>query len=261
MSVLPPSSATDRERRFAGVARLYGQAGAARIRQAHLVVVGIGGVGSWAAEALARSGIGTLTLIDLDNVAESNINRQLHALDVTIGQPKVEAMTRRIHAYHPDCRVHAVEDFLDEDNVAALLGARPIDGVLDCCDQVRAKVACAVHARAHALPLITVGAAGGRMMAHQVEIDDLGRLTHDPLLAQVRYRLRRHHRFPPAGKAMRVPCVFSREPIQRAASDCGIQQDSSLNCAGYGSSVAVTATFGMAAAGWMLKKIAGTANT
>lgn len=246
----------DLDRRFGGVSRLYGRAGAARIRASHVVVVGIGGVGSWAAEALARSGIGALTLIDLDNVAESNINRQLHALDETIGQPKVEAMSRRIHAYHPDCRVHAVEDFLDEDNVAKLLGTYPVDGVIDCCDQVRAKVACVVHSHEHSLLFISVGAAGGRMLAHQVEIDDLGHLTHDPLLAQVRYRLRRHHHFPPAGKAMRVPCVFSREPIQRAADGCEIQQDNSLNCAGYGSSVAVTATFGMTAAGWMLKKIA-----
>ena len=248
----------DLERRFGGLARLYGTAGAARIRAAHVAVVGIGGVGSWAAEALARSGVAQLTLIDLDHVAESNVNRQIHALTDTLGQAKVEAMRERIAAIHPACIVHAVDAFVDADNWPGLLPA-PVDAVIDACDQMRAKVAMAVWARERGARFITVGAAGGKRHAERVDIADLAQVTHDPLIAQLRYRLRRHHGAPNGGKRIGVPAVFSREAVVMPSACAGLAEvDGSLNCSGYGSSVAVTASFGMCAAGWVLDQISGT---
>lgn len=248
----------DRARRFGGVGRLYGESGAQRIAQAHVVVVGIGGVGSWAAETLARTGIGRLTLIDMDHVAESNINRQIHAGDASLGQAKIVAMQQRIAGFHPDCRVDLVDDFVTPDNWAQLVPANAT-AVIDACDQMAAKTAMAAWARRHKALFVSVGAAGGKQQAHLVEMDDLSRATHDPLLAQLRYRLRKQHGAPRDGKTMGVPCVFSREAVKmptadRCATDGSV--DGSLNCAGYGSAVAVTATFGMCAAGWILKKIA-----
>jgi tRNA threonylcarbamoyladenosine dehydratase len=257
----------DIERRFGGLARLYGSAGAAQIRQAHVVVVGIGGVGSWAAEALARSGVARLTLIDLDHIAESNINRQIHALDNTLGQSKVQAMRERIAHINPECDVGCVEEFVDADNwpdVAGLdLKSEPLLSVLDACDQVKAKTAMAAWALQHKVNVITVGAAGGKRQAHKVDIDDLSLTTHDPLLAQLRYRLRKEHGAARQGK-IGVNCVFSRESVVRPADTAEAadatpengQTDNSLNCHGYGSVVSVTATFGICAAGWLLDKIA-----
>lgn len=253
-AALPPDDA-QWQRRFGGLQRLYGVAGAARLHAAHVAVVGIGGVGSWAAEALARSGVGRITLIDLDHIAASNINRQIHALTDTLGQAKVQAMQARIAQINPLCQVQCVEEFLDETNTATWLGHAEIDAVIDACDQVRAKAAIASLMVARGKPFITVGAAGGRTQAHKVEVQDLGLLTHDPLLAQLRYRLRRYDGFPQQGKPMRVPCVFSREQVKTAHASCAAQQESSLNCAGYGSSVCVTATFGMVAAGWVIEKM------
>lgn len=247
--------AADLQRRFGGLERLYGLAGAAAIRRAHVAVVGIGGVGSWAAEALARSGVGALTLVDLDHVAESNINRQIHALASTLGQAKVQAMRERIAQIHPGCNVHAVEDFVEPDNWPALLPPG-VDAVIDACDEVKAKVAMAAWARAGKRLFIACGAAGGKRLAHQVDIDDLAHTTHDPLLAQVRYRLRKHHGAPKEGRKIGIPCVFSREAVAPPDASCAIDGDGSLNCHGYGSVVSVTATFGQCAAGWVLDRIA-----
>ena len=248
----------DFERRFGGLARLYGAAGAARIRHAHAVVVGVGGVGSWAAEALARSGVGRLTLIDLDHVSESNINRQVHALDSTLGQAKVIAMQARIAQINPTCQVVCIEEFVDADNWLELLPADAV-AVIDACDQVRAKTAMAAWARQSKNLFIAVGAAGGKRQAHLVDIDDLSAATHDPLLAQLRTRLRKEHGAPREGKKIGVSCVFSREtvaaPGAAAAADKGSGHDATLNCHGYGSVVSVTATFGQCAAGWVLDKI------
>jgi tRNA A37 threonylcarbamoyladenosine dehydratase len=248
--------AADLQRRFGGLERLFGVPGAAAIRDAHVVVAGIGGVGSWAAEALARSGVGALTLIDLDHVAESNINRQVHALDATIGQAKVLAMQERIARIHPRCRVRPVEEFVDPDNWPALLGAAPVDAVIDACDSVKAKVAMAAWSLATRTPFIACGAAGGKRLAHKVDVDDLAATTHDPLLAQVRYRLRKHHGAPKEGRRIGVPCVFSREAVAPPDPSCAIEGDGSLNCHGYGSVVSVTATFGQCAAGWVLDRLA-----
>ena len=195
----------DLDRRFGGLARLYGSAGANKISAAHVVVVGLGGVGSWAAEALARSGVARLTLIDLDHISESNINRQIHALSDTLGQSKVQAMRERIEQINPECVVHCVEEFVDASNWPTIAGldtqTEPSISVIDACDQVRAKTAMAAWALKHnanhkeqdRVHFISVGAAGGKRHAHRVDIEDLSLTTHDPLLAQLRYRLRKEH--------------------------------------------------------------------
>lgn len=185
------SSVTDR--RFGGLDRLYGVIGAARIRAAHVVVVGVGGVGSWTVESLARSGVGRLTLIDLDNVSESNINRQIHALDDTVGMAKVEAMRQRIAHINPGCVVTCIEDFVEPSNWPNILNGAEVDAVIDACDQVKAKTVMAAWALKERALFITVGAAGGKRLAHKVDIDDLANTSHDPLLAKLRYNLRREH--------------------------------------------------------------------
>ncbi|OGA96166.1 MAG: tRNA threonylcarbamoyladenosine dehydratase [Burkholderiales bacterium RIFCSPHIGHO2_12_FULL_61_11] len=274
--LIPP----DLERRFGGLARLYGAAGVRRIRAAHIVVVGLGGVGSWAAEAAARSGVARLTLVDLDHIAESNINRQVHALDNTLGQAKVQAMRERIAQINPACRVDCIEEFVDAENWPEILA---IDSgldqtqfsVIDACDQVRAKTAMAAWAIRNKATLVSVGAAGGKRLAHRVDIEDLSLVTHDPLLAQMRYRLRKERGAARQGK-IGVACVFSRESVLQPAvantldqqemyaqeametqCEATAQSDGSLNCHGYGSVVSVTSTFGLCAAGWVLSKIAG----
>ena len=269
MAVAQTSSilSADLDRRFGGLARLYGDDGAEKIRAAHVIVVGLGGVGSWAAEALARSGVARLTLIDLDHIAESNINRQVHALDTTLGQAKVEAMRERIAHINPDCDVRCVEEFVDADNWPSIadLDGRQADesvSIIDACDQVRAKTAMAAwtlqqNAKGSGLAKInflSVGAAGGKRHAHKVEVEDLALVTHDPLLAQLRYRLRKEHGAAHKGK-IGITCVFSREAVLQPTST-GAHGDGSLNCHGYGSVVSVTATFGICAAGWLLGEIA-----
>lgn len=268
----------DLERRFGGLARLYGVSGAARIRAAHVVVVGLGGVGSWAAEALARSGVARLTLIDLDHISESNINRQIHALDTTLGQSKVQAMRERIALINPICQVDCIEEFVDAENWPGLVSYDiQADGhkmaFIDACDQVKAKTTLAAWALKTNACFISVGAAGGKRLAHQVDIEDLFSVTHDPLLAQIRSRLRKDHLAARTGK-MNVMCVFSREPVTKPSVSQGTsallgnttaneslsaslaaQSDATLNCHGYGSIVTVTSTFGMCTAGWILNKI------
>ncbi|MEZ5608730.1 MAG: tRNA threonylcarbamoyladenosine dehydratase [Burkholderiaceae bacterium] len=251
----------DAERRFGGLARLYGTAAAARIRAAHVAVVGIGGVGSWAAEALARSGVAQLTLIDMDHVAESNVNRQIHALTSTLGQAKVTAMRERIAQIHPDCQVHEVDAFVAPDNWPGLL-PQPVDAVIDACDQVPAKLAMAAWARASGRLFVTVGAAGGKRHGERVEIADIAEVTHDPLIAQLRYRLRRGGLRPAPGKPFGVTAVFSRESVTPPEQcDRPAAVDGTLNCHGYGSSVTVTAPFGLCAAGWILERLAQATTT
>jgi len=245
----------DLQRRFGGLDRLYGVDGAAAIRGAHVAVIGIGGVGSWAAEALARSAVGEITLVDLDHVAESNINRQVHALEATLGQAKVVAMRERIAQINPGCVVHEVDEFVDADNWPRLLPPG-VTAVIDACDRVSAKVAMAAWALQTHMMFIACGAAGGKRLAHQVDVDDLAGTTHDPLLAQLRYRLRKFHGAPKEGRTIGVPCVFSREAVAPPDASCAIEGDGSLNCHGYGSVVTVTATFGQCAAGWLLDQLA-----
>ena len=247
----------DLERRFGGLRRLYGDAAYARIRATRIAIVGLGGVGSWCAEALARSGVAALTLIDLDHIAESNINRQVQALGATLGQAKVEALRERIADIHPGCEVIGVEAFVDADNWPALLPG-PVDAVIDACDQVRAKAAIAAWALVTRSTLVIAGAAGGKRRPHEVAVEDLGLVTHDPLLASLRQRLRKHHGAARSGK-IGLRCVFSREAVVAPDASCSVDgaiADGTLNCHGYGSSVGVTATFGMVAASLAIESAA-----
>lgn len=251
----------DLQRRFGGITRLYGADGAAGLRTAHVAIVGIGGVGSWATEALARSGIGALTLIDLDMVAESNTNRQIQALGDQYGRAKVDVMRERILAIHPDCRVTTIEDFVTPENVADLL-AGPLDFVLDAIDQVKTKAAMLAHCRRSKLRIITAGAAGGQFDPTRIAITDLSRTEQDPLLSKVRSLLRREYGFTrKTGEKFGIPAVYSDEPLRypEQKSTCATTPGpTGLNCAGFGSSVCVTASFGMAAAAYVLREISGT---
>ncbi len=250
------AASPDLERRFGALRRLYGDAGYRRVRAARIAVVGLGGVGSWTVEALARSGVAALVLIDLDHVAESNVNRQVQALGSTLGMAKAAALARRIADIHPGCRVDEVEEFVDAANWPALLTG-PVDAVVDACDQMRAKQALAAWALATGTPLVVVGAAGGKERPQAVEAGDLAQVTHDPLLAALRQRLRQAGAVPRGGAPAGLACVYSREPVRLPQGEGGdaCAVDGSLNCHGYGSSVAVTATFGMVAAAEALRLV------
>lgn len=254
MSAAPPLTVladADLERRFGGLRRLYGDAGYERLRAARVAVVGVGGVGSWAAEALARSGVAGLTLIDLDHVAESNINRQVQALDTTLGQAKVQALRERIALIHPGCAVEAVEAFVEPEVWPGLL-KEPVDALIDACDQMRAKAVLADWARTQRIAFVSVGAAGGKRRAQDVDVLDIADVTHDPLLASLRQRLRQRHGVPRKGP-IGLRCVFSREPVRRPDGACDVE--GSLNCQGYGSAVSVTAVFGLVAAGDVIEQL------
>lgn len=249
------------DRRFGGMARLYGVQGAAHIAQAHVMVVGIGGVGSWVTEALARSGVSEMTLVDMDHIAESNINRQIHALASTLGQAKILAMKERISQINPECKVHQVDDFVSPENWDSIITAANtshtrVTAIVDACDQVKAKVAMADWAIRNKVYFVTLGAAGGKREAHLVEQADLAQVTHDPLLSQLRYRLRKERGAPKDGKKMGVRCVFSRENVAPPDPSCNIEGDGSLNCHGYGSAVTVTATFGLVASSLIVNFLA-----
>lgn len=266
----------DFERRFGGIARLYGAAGLERFKQAHVCVIGVGGVGSWVVEALARSAIGRITMIDLDNVAESNINRQIQANTDTVGKAKVTALAERIALINPYCKVNEVEDFVTPDNLDAMLGQPGFDYVIDAIDNVKAKTALIAYCRQHAIPLITIGAAGGQTDPGKIEIRDLSRTEQEPLLALVRKRLRQNHGFPRGAKSkFGIDAVFSMEALSvpETAEVCDVVADTSagastdgntkasagvtgLNCAGFGSSIVVTASFGLMAAAQVLRKLA-----
>ncbi len=249
----------DPQRSFGGLQRLFGVEAAERIQRSHVAVVGIGGVGSWAAEALARSGVGEISLLDMDHIAESNINRQVHALASTLGMAKIEAMRERIAQINPDCKVHCVDLFVEPDNWPQVLPAG-VTAVIDACDQVQSKTAMARWARQTKTTFVSVGAAGGKRHAHLVDAGDLSKVTHDPLLAQVRYRLRKFHGAPREGKSIGIQCVFSREAVAAPDASCAVASDGSLNCHGYGSLVTVTASFGLCAAGLVMDEISQSAD-
>jgi tRNA A37 threonylcarbamoyladenosine dehydratase len=254
----------DFARRFGGIERLYGAPALARFRSAHVCVVGVGGVGSWAVEALARSAIGHLTLIDLDNVAESNINRQIQALTDTIGQAKITALAERIAQINPYCQVTQIEDFITPDNLEQMIGSLDADYIIDAIDSVKAKTALIAFCRARKIALITIGGAGGQIDPTRIDVRDLSKTEQEPLLAKVRKRLRSHYGFPRGLKnKFNVDAVFSMEPLRFPVDDpsCSLDGDersgvTGLNCAGFGSSMVVTASFGMVAAAHLLRKLA-----
>jgi len=258
--------------RFGGIGRLYGLVGLERLRRARVMVVGIGGVGSWTVEALARSGVGQLVLVDLDEVCVSNVNRQLPALDSTLGQAKAEVMAGRVRDICADTRVEVRTEFFTEDSALRLLGlgsddsTRP-DVVVDAIDSVNNKTRLIALCHANGIPLVVCGGAGGRRDPTAVRIEDLARVTHDRLLAEVRKRLRKGHGFPRDDRRFGVDCVCSAElPVFPAAdgSVCAKRgtgeagEPLRLNCeSGFGSATFVTGTFGFAAAARAVQWIAG----
>ena len=252
---LDVAAEVDRERRFGGVGRLYGPSALPRLERAHACVIGVGGVGSWAAEALARSGVGRITLIDLDHVAESNINRQIHALDTTLGQAKVEAMAARIRSINPEAVVATIDDFVTPDNAEALIA--DFDVVVDAIDNVRAKVAIVLACRRRRIPLVVAGGAGGKTDPRSICVADLSRTEQDPLLAKVRKRLRSEHGFPRNPKRpFGIEAVYSTEPLRLDGIACDLPHgQQGLACAGYGSSMAVTATVGLFAAARAIERL------
>lgn len=260
----------DFARRFGGVSRLYGADGLKKLQSSHVCVIGIGGVGSWAAEALARNAVGTITLIDLDNIAESNVNRQLHAVDGAFGKAKVTAMRERIHSINPLATVHEIEDFVTLENASAMLN-RNYDGIVDCIDDAKAKMAIVAFCKSNNIPLVTTGGAGGRLDPTRIKQADLSMVTGDRLLAKVRNGLRRDYAFPkgddsknktskPKASLFGITAIYSDENVIQPNRTCETDADAEaavtgLNCAGYGSSVCVTAPFGFAAAAALLSKI------
>ena len=263
---------SDFDFRFGGIARLYGTAALSRFRAAHVMVVGIGGVGSWVVEALARSGIGRLTLVDLDEVCVSNINRQLHALDSTVGRSKVEVMVERVRTISPEARVEGRVEFFTADTASRLLGLetdsiskdRP-DFVVDAIDAMSNKVRLIALCQGAGIPLVVCGGAGGRRDPTEVRVADLATVTHDRLLSEVRKRLRREHGFSRTSKMLRIECVHSAEaPVfpDRDGQVCATRASDNemplrLNCeSGFGSATQVTGTFGFAAAARVLARLA-----
>ncbi|KQT36376.1 ThiF family adenylyltransferase [Methylophilus sp. Leaf414] len=252
--------AEDNERRFSGVRRLYGEQGLQQLQAAHVLVIGLGGVGSWTVEALARNAVGKLTLVDLDNISVSNINRQIHALDESVGKAKVTAMHERIAQINPACDVVEIEDFISAENMAAVLAMRP-DIVVDCMDDTKAKIALANYCHQQQLPLIVVGSAGGKLDATRIRLADLAHVHGDRMLAKIRNQLRRDHGFPQASDSKKsakfgITAVYSDEPVEKPAEACDTQAGlTGLNCAGYGSSICVTASFGFIAAQHALQEL------
>lgn len=251
------------EQRFGGTRRLYGNAALEAFRDAHICVIGIGGVGSWVAEALARSGVGEVTLIDQDDVCETNINRQIHALDGTIGQSKIAVMAERMRLINPEILVHEVSEFISRDNVAELLDER-FNYVVDAIDSVKDKAAIIGFCRRNKIPVVTVGGAGGQLDPTGITVADLSKTFNDPLAAKVRSFLRRHYGFSKSGKKFYVECVFSTEQLRYPQPDGTVCQqktlhdgDTRLDCdGGFGAATVVTSVFGMVAASRVLNRIA-----
>jgi tRNA A37 threonylcarbamoyladenosine dehydratase len=248
--------------RFGGIARLYGPGALERFRNAHVAVVGIGGVGSWVAEALARSGVGTLTLMDLDDICVTNTNRQVHALTDTIGQAKITAMARRLRTINPEILIHERSAFYGESTAEAFFET-PFSAVVDAIDSVRQKSHLLAAARAKQVPIVTIGGAGGRIDPTRIKVGDLSRSEGDRLLMLVRKKLRTEHRFPRVGKGkFKIPCVYSDEPPRFPWADgsvCATREPGSpggLNCdAGLGSATHVTASMAFFATGLVLDLI------
>lgn len=248
--------------RFGGIQRLYGTVGAEAIHNSHICVIGIGGVGSWVVEALARSGVGAITFIDHDDIAASNTNRQLHTLVDTYERSKSEVMAERVLAINPECRVNAIDDLLSESNIEKYIG-NGFDYVIDAIDSIRHKAALIYYCRRNKIPIITTGGAGGITDPTRIEITDLSRTHNDPLAAKVRHRLRSHYGFTKnPQRRFGIDCVFSTEQHLYPKEDGTVCQrkpgvkGATLDCNfGYGSATFVTATFGFVAVSRALHKL------
>ncbi|NNG80891.1 tRNA threonylcarbamoyladenosine dehydratase [Acinetobacter sp. ANC 5378] len=239
------------ERRFAGVEKIYGDEAFRQYEHSHVMVIGIGGVGSWAVEALARTGIAELTIIDMDVVAASNINRQLPAMSSTLGREKIEVMAERCHSINPRIKINLVDDYLTPENVKELLENKP-DVVLDCIDDVKAKLALMLHCRFNKIPLIVSGGAGGKLDPLKIRVADLSKTEQDPMLAKLRSQLRAKGICKKPKEKFGITCVYS---IDNPFSSADVCPSSGLRCGGYGSAVVVTSSFAMVAVSEVLKKL------
>ena len=239
------------DRRFAGVAKIYGEPAFQGYEQSHVMVIGIGGVGSWAVEALARTGIGELTLVDMDVVAASNINRQLPAMSTTLGHEKIEVMAERCRAINPRIKINLIDDYLTPENVKEILAGAP-DLILDCIDDVKAKFALMLHCRFNKIPLIVSGGAGGKLDPLKIRVADLSRTEQDPMLAKLRTQLRGKGICKKPKEKFGITCVYS---IDNPFSSADVCPSAGLRCGGYGSAVVVTSSFAMVAVSEVLKKL------
>lgn len=244
------------EQRFGGIGRLYTPEGLAKLRQAHICVIGIGGVGSWAVEALARSGIGKMTLIDMDDICVTNINRQIHAMSGTIAQLKTEAMKERVERINPECTVEIIDDFLTPENIPEYLNCG-YDYVIDAIDSVRVKAALIAYCKRNKIRLITTGGAGGQTDPTQIQIADLSKTIQDPLASKVRSLLRKEYHFSQNPKRkFGIDCVFSTQPLIFPKMGEGCEVSATMNCAnGFGAVTMVTATFGFFAVSRVIDKL------
>jgi len=242
--------------RFNGLARLYSPEGLERVSRSHVCVIGLGGVGSWAVEALARSGVGELTLIDLDDICVGNTNRQLHALDTEFGKPKVDVMARRVKSINPDCNVHPLHSFFLKSNASEILQTK-FDFVLDAIDSLARKCLLIAGCRERGIPVITTGASAGRRDPTQIQVADLSVSSHDRLLQEVRKKLRVRHGFPRKEEPFGVESVFSKEEIVYPKCDPTDEPDLRLDCeTGFGTACFVTGAFGLVAASRIIHKLA-----
>lgn len=257
----PARQGGDYQQRFGGIARVYGAEALTLFRELHVCVVGIGGVGSWAVEALARSGVGRLTLIDDDTVCLTNANRQIHTLTETLDRPKVEVMAERIRGINPQCAVEAIDDYLTMETMADYL-ERGYDYVVDAIDSIKFKAAMIAHCRRRKIPIVTTGGAGGMTDPTQIKVADLSKTYNDPLSAKLRRRLRHDYGFPKnPRRSFGVECVFSSQQPVYPRADGGVCHEKpgihgvSLDCRyGYGSTSVVTASFGLVAASRVLSR-------
>lgn len=244
------------EQRFGGIGRLYTSEGLAILRRSHICVIGIGGVGSWAVEALARSGIGKITMIDMDDICVTNINRQIHAMSGTVAQLKTEAMKERIEKINPECQVEIIDDFITPENIPEYLN-RGYDYVIDAIDSVRTKAALIAYCKRHKIKLITTGGAGGQTDPTQIQITDLSKTIQDPLASKVRSLLRKEYNFSQNPKRkFGIDCVFSTQPLIFPKMGEGCEISATMNCAnGFGAVTMVTATFGFFAVSRVIDKL------
>ena len=244
------------EQRFGGIGRLYTPEGLAKLRQSHVCVIGIGGVGSWAVEALARTGIGKITMIDMDDICVTNINRQIHAMTGTVAQLKTEAMKERVERINPECVVEIIDDFISPENIPEYLN-RGYDYVLDAIDSVRTKAALIAYCKRNKIKLITTGGAGGQTDPSQIQIADLSKTTQDPLASRVRSLLRKEYNFSQNPKRkFGIDCVFSTQPLIFPKMGEGCEVSATMNCAnGFGAVTMVTATFGFFAVSRLVDKL------
>ena len=239
------------ERRFAGVAKIYGEDSFSHYEKSHVMVIGIGGVGSWAVEALARSGVGELSLVDMDVVAASNINRQLPAMSTTLGHEKIAVMAERCHAINPRIKINLIDDYLTPENIKEILAGNP-DLILDCIDDVKAKFALMLHCRFNKIPLIVSGGAGGKLDPLKIRVADLSKTEQDPMLAKLRAQLRGKGICKKPKEKFGITCVYS---IDNPFSSADVCASAGLRCGGYGSAVVVTSSFAMVAVAEGLKKL------